>query len=79
MYCDCNFSGQKICANIHGVYPYISVLDDETVEGFEYRIASALDSAINDTVNTNKFRKGAQSHKTAATQHVFKVIRVVGK
>ncbi|ODN05814.1 DNA polymerase zeta catalytic subunit [Orchesella cincta] len=69
-------AGQKICANVHGVYPYISVLDDETVEGFEYRIASALDNAINESVNTNRF--GNASNFTP-TQHVFKVIRVVGR
>ncbi|CAL8086496.1 unnamed protein product [Orchesella dallaii] len=70
-------AGQKICANIHGVYPYISVLDDESVDGFEYRIASALDSAINESVNTNKF--GNASANFIPTQHVFKVIRVVGR
>jgi len=64
-----------MCANIHGVYPYISVLDDDTIEGFEYRIATALDNAINDSVSAN--RNGPANF--APTQHVFKVVRVVGR
>lgn len=67
-----------MCANIHGVYPYISILDDESVEGYEYRIATALDNAINDTVKTTNYSKGKQPYKNS-TQHVFNVSRVVGK
>lgn len=66
-----------MCANIHGVYPYISILlEDVAVDNLDQRIASALDDAINDSVNTNTFRKKPAFQNT---QHVFKVVRVTGR
>jgi DNA polymerase zeta len=65
-------AGQKLCANIHGVFPYIyipcSETNPESINQMTYQIASSLDKALNISLG--------QTHAT--TQHVFKVSLVKG-
>jgi len=66
-------AGQKTCAHIHGVFPYIYILDDPSIEHSETVIATCLDNAINSELGKTNANASARFH------HVFKVTRVTGK
>ncbi|XP_078050436.1 DNA polymerase zeta catalytic subunit [Augochlora pura] len=62
--------GLKTCLHIHGVFPYIYVpcTIEENTDSYMYRLAAAMDSAINVSL-------GAAMSKT---QHVYKIQRISG-
>lgn len=65
-------NGEKLCANVHGVFPYLYVPCSETnldtINQLRYQIANSVDKALNISLG--------QTNST--TQHVFKVDRVKG-
>ena len=64
--------GQKVCANVHGAFPYLYVpcseTDDKLINQMTYQIANNLDKALNISLG--------QTHSTV--QHVFKISLVKG-
>lgn len=64
--------GQKICANVHGVFPYLYVpcseRNTDIINQTTYQIASSVDKAINISLG----------QANSSTQHVFKVSLVKG-
>ncbi|KZC10783.1 DNA polymerase zeta catalytic subunit, partial [Dufourea novaeangliae] len=63
-------SGIKTCLHIHGVFPYIYIpcAIENNVDSFMYKLAAAIDSAINVSLGS-AFSK---------SQHVYKIQRVSG-
>ncbi|XP_076378060.1 DNA polymerase zeta catalytic subunit isoform X1 [Megalopta genalis] len=57
--------GLKTCLHIHGVFPYIYVpcTIDKNIDNFIYRLAAAMDSAINVSLGS----------AMSKTQHVYKI------
>jgi len=63
-------AGQKTTLHIHGIFPYLYVpMPEKENDGFHYRLATALDLAINTSLN----------HSKATVQHVYKAIKVSGR
>lgn len=67
-----NKNGQKVCAHVHGVYPYLYVpFDEKDVENtgkYLQQVANSLDKAINISLG-----------KSGATrQYVYKILIVKG-
>ncbi|XP_076640510.1 DNA polymerase zeta catalytic subunit isoform X1 [Colletes latitarsis] len=62
--------GIKTCLHIHNVFPYIYVpcTIKDNVDSFMYKLATAIDSAINASLGST----------TSSTQHVYNVQRVSG-
>ncbi|XP_066995085.2 uncharacterized protein PolZ1 [Anabrus simplex] len=63
-------TGQKTCLHIHGVFPYIYVPFDGSVDHnrFMYQLASSIDKAINISLG----------QASATAQHVYKICLVSG-
>nr|XP_031826946.1 DNA polymerase zeta catalytic subunit isoform X1 [Nomia melanderi] len=63
-------SGIKTCLHVHGVFPYIYVpcIIEENIDSYMYKLASAIDTAINVSL-------GSTSSKN---QHVYKIQQVSG-
>ncbi|XP_008215763.1 DNA polymerase zeta catalytic subunit [Nasonia vitripennis] len=63
-------NGEKVCLHIHGVFPYLYVPYSGQIKAdiLAYRLAAALDTAINISLGSAK----------ANTQHVYKVHQVSG-
>lgn len=62
--------GEKVCLHVHGVFPYLYVPYSGQIKAdiLAYRLAAALDVAINVSLGSSK----------ANTQHVYKVQQVSG-
>ncbi|KOC60944.1 DNA polymerase zeta catalytic subunit [Habropoda laboriosa] len=63
-------SGIKTCLHIHGVFPYMYVpcTIDHNIDSFMYKLAAAIDSAINVSLGS----------ATSNNQHVYKIQKVSG-
>ncbi|XP_059610831.1 DNA polymerase zeta catalytic subunit [Phlebotomus argentipes] len=66
--------GEKVCAHVHGVFPYLYIPMDETTREsdaaqFAYQITHSLDKALSVT----------QGRVSSTAQHVFKAVPVRGK
>lgn len=63
-------SGIKTCLHIHGVFPYMYVpcTVEKNVDSYIYKLAAAMDSAINVSLGS----------ATSNTQHVYNIQRVSG-
>ena len=64
-----NIVGQKTCTHVHGVFPYLYILDDPRIANLENRLAIALDRTINSAFKVTQ----------GDTQQVFKIIKVRGR
>jgi hypothetical protein len=69
--------GQKTCAHIHGVFPYISILNDPSIADLDKRLACELDRAINEFLGSAA--EGRSSARYNGQHHVFSVTRVRGR
>ncbi|XP_043513562.1 DNA polymerase zeta catalytic subunit [Frieseomelitta varia] len=63
-------SGIKTCLHIHGVFPYMYIpcIINNNVDSYMYKLAAAIDSAINVSLKSAMFN----------TQHVYKIQKVSG-
>ncbi|XP_055679121.1 DNA polymerase zeta catalytic subunit [Lutzomyia longipalpis] len=67
-------NGDKVCAHVHGVFPYLYVPvesgeSDAALGQFAYQITHALDRALS----------VSQGRLTSTTQHIFKAVPVRGR
>lgn len=64
------YLGMKTCLHIHGAFPYMYIpcSIDTNIDSFVYKLAAAIDSAINVSLGS------AMSN----TQHVYKIQQVSG-
>jgi len=62
--------GQKACAHIHGVFPYLYVEHDPKIFNLEQRLASELDREINSTL---------LDFNSKDAEHVYKIMQVTGR
>lgn len=69
--------GQKTCTHIHGVFPYVTILYDSSIENMERQIALGIDQAVNDFLGA--VVKTRFDRNSTPQQHVFKVVKVIGR
>jgi len=63
-------AGQKVTLHLHGIFPYLYIpMPAREKDGFSFRLASAIDKAINSSLAQSK----------SGMQHVYKAVQVSGR